>query len=76
MPEYQIIIERKECIKCGNCYGLDPNHFEPDDDFISMVVNGNTNLIISEGTFNDDKISIVEQVVDECPVEIISMKVL
>lgn len=76
MTTYQIIIERIECIQCGNCYSLDPEHFEPDNDYKSKVVNGETNAKISKGIFNDDNISIVKQSADECPAEIISVKEL
>ncbi|MGC9779503.1 MAG: ferredoxin [Candidatus Heimdallarchaeota archaeon] len=76
MTKYYIIIERKECIQCGNCYGLDPYHFEPDEEYTSIVVNGVTNSEISKGAFDDDKISLAKQAVEECPVEIISVKEL
>jgi len=73
MTKYRITIERKDCIQCGNCYSLDPIHFEPDDFYKSMVVNGETNDNISQGTFNDNDLSLVKQAEEECPVGIISV---
>ena len=74
MTKYTIIIDRKECIQCGNCYGLDPDHFMPDEDYTSMVVGGETSEEKSKGTFDDDKISKAKQAADECPMEIITVK--
>lgn len=71
MVKYQITIHKKDCIKCGNCYSLDPKHFEPDVDYTSMVVNGETTAEISKGTFDDDDLSLAEQAAEECPMEII-----
>ncbi|MBN1329452.1 MAG: ferredoxin [Candidatus Heimdallarchaeota archaeon] len=71
MTNYEIIIDRKNCIKCGNCYTLDPTHFEPDTNYKSMVVKGETNSEISKGTFNDDEIMLVKQAAEECPAEVI-----
>ncbi|MBK5115116.1 MAG: ferredoxin [Candidatus Heimdallarchaeota archaeon] len=76
MTKYKIIIDRKDCILCGNCYSLDPKHFEPDNEYRSMIVNGETTEDISLGTFDDDGISLAKQAVEECPVEIISVKEL
>ena len=76
MTKYKIIIDRKDCILCGNCYSLDPKHFEPDNEYKSMVVNGETTEDISQGTFDDDRISLAIQAVEECPEEIISVKEL
>lgn len=72
--KYEIIIHRKDCIKCGNCYSLDSKHFEPDIDYTSMVVNGETTAEISKCVFEDNDISLVEQAAEECPAEIILIK--
>jgi len=50
---------------------LDPKHFEPDDNYISKIINGETNSKRSIGQFNDNDLSIVEQAAAECPAEII-----
>ncbi|NHJ86262.1 MAG: ferredoxin [Asgard group archaeon] len=71
MTKYRLRIERMDCIKCGNCYSLDPKHFEPDDNYISKIINGETNSKRSIGQFNDNDLSIVEQAAAECPAEII-----
>ncbi|NHJ87260.1 MAG: ferredoxin [Asgard group archaeon] len=76
MTKYEITINRMECIQCGNCYNLDPTHFEPDTNYKSMVVHGETNSETSHGTFNDDDVDLVKQAADECPSEIISIKEL
>ena len=76
MSKYKITIKRKDCIQCGNCYSLDPKHFEPDIDNKSKVVNGETNEDISQGTFDDSDISIVKQAVEECPAEVISVDII
>jgi ferredoxin len=76
MTKYKVLIERKDCILCGNCYSLDPKHFEPDNEYRSMVVNGETTEDISQGTFDDDGISLAKQSEEECPAEIISVKEL
>ena len=74
MTRYEITINRESCIKCGNCYSLDPYHFEPDDNYFSMVVKGETSPTISKGLFDDEKISKAQQAVAECPVEIITVR--
>jgi ferredoxin len=74
MAKYKITIDRVECIQCGNCYGLDPQHFEADDNFKSMVVGGETDEVSSTGIFDDDKISTVTEVANKCPVGIIGVE--
>ncbi|MFW9924505.1 MAG: ferredoxin [Candidatus Thorarchaeota archaeon] len=74
MTKYQITINRADCIQCGSCYSIDQNHFEPDDDYTSKVVNGKTTAETSEGTFDDDNLSIAQKAVEKCPMQIISIK--
>ena len=76
LVKYQITVHKKGCIKCSNCYSLDSKHFEPDDDYASMVVNGEITEEISTGIFDDDYISLAEQAVEECPMEIIHVTLL
>ena len=71
MTKYQIVIKRTDCIQCGNCWNVDPDHFESDDNGVSQVIHGETTPEISKGTFDDDKIDLAKQAQDECPVEII-----
>jgi len=75
LVKYRITIRRENCIMCGNCWSLDPTHFdyyEPDGK--AAVVKGKTTAEKSEGTFDDGMIAIVEQAEEECPAEIIEVK--
>lgn len=76
MVKYKITIDRTECIQCGNCYGLDPLHFEADDDYVAMVVDGKTDESSSIGTFEDEKIKTAREAAEECPVKIITIEEL
>ena len=74
MTNYQITIKRDDCIQCGNCYHLDPDHFEHDENYTSKVVNGETTEETSSGYFYDDKITLARQAEEECPVNIITVR--
>jgi ferredoxin len=74
--KYKIEIKREDCIRCGNCYGLDSTHFESDDDAVSQVIGGTTNATFSVGTFDDDKIVEAQAAADACPVSIITVNKL
>ena len=53
--KYVIEIDRSNCIACANCYIMDENHFEGDDEGYSMVVGGETDSSFSEGPFDGDQ---------------------
>ena len=59
LMEYEIKINRDECLVCGSCYSTDPKHFEAGEECRSQVVRGSTNGI-SVGSFNDDGIEDVK----------------
>ena len=61
--KYKIEIEREDCIACGNCYTVDPNHFEAGEEGYSRVIGGTTTRDFSEGTFNDDDIDKAKSVI-------------
>ena len=70
---YKIEIERGGCIACGACYGIDPSHFEPDDDGKSTVIGGKNDDFGSLGIFEDDEIENSRSAEDSCPVSIITI---
>jgi len=74
--KYEIRIDRTGCIACANCYIMDQEHFEGDDEGYSMVVGGEINPSISKGNFDDDYFDYVQEVADMCPVDVISVKKL
>lgn len=76
MVRFRINIERSECIACGSCYNLDPDHFEAGEKGYSKVVNGETTSEISEGVFEDDGIADAQEAANLCPVEIITVEKL
>jgi ferredoxin len=71
--KYKIEIERDGCIACGNCYSLDPTHFEPDDEEKSTVVGGETDADVSSGVFDDEEIETAREAEDSCPTAIITV---
>ena len=71
--KYKIEIERGGCIACGACYGVNPSHFEPDDEEKSTVVGGETDSNLSSGTFDDNDFDNVKEAEDSCPVSIITV---
>lgn len=73
MIKYKIEIKREDCISCGSCYSLDPEHFEPGEERRSQVINGQTDSSFSSGTFTDDKIEQAQQAEEYCPVSIITI---
>lgn len=72
LMNYEIKINRDECLVCGSCYSTDPKHFESGGDGRSQVVGGSTNGI-SVGSFNDNGIEDVKIAVSGCPVSAISV---
>ena len=70
--KFQIEVNREDCIRCGSCYTLDSDHFEPDDDGKSKVRGGISNGE-STGSFDDDKITIAEDAESACPVSAIKV---
>ncbi|MBD3192795.1 MAG: ferredoxin [Candidatus Heimdallarchaeota archaeon] len=76
MVRFRVTIKRSECIACGSCYNLDPDHFEAGEKGYSRVVNGETTPEISEGVFEDDGIDKAQEAADLCPVEIITVEKL
>jgi ferredoxin len=71
--KYKIEIERDGCTACGNCYSVDPAHFEPDDDGKSTVIGGKTDDTSSSGVFDDDEIENAREAEDSCPVSVITV---
>ena len=71
--KFKIEIEREGCIACGTCYGVDPSHFEPDDEEKSTVVGGETDDNASSGVFDDDEIESAREAEESCPVSIITV---
>jgi ferredoxin len=71
--KYKIEIAREDCIACGNCYSVDPNHFEAGEEGYSRVIGGTTTRDFSEGTFDDNEIDKAFEAEEECPVQIISV---
>jgi ferredoxin len=69
---YQIEVNREDCIRCGSCYGLDSAHFESDSDGKSQVIGG-TNNGKSTGTFEDDQMVDAQAAADACPVGVITV---
>ena len=69
---YHIEINREECIACGACYALDPDHFESDTEGKSKVIGGISNGK-STGSFNDDKMNITQDAESACPVSVIKV---
>lgn len=76
MVKYKIIIDRTECIQCGTCYDMDPTHFDADEDYTAMVVDGETDETTSEGTFEDEEIKNAKEAAEECPVDVITVEEL
>ena len=37
MASYRVIINRNECVSCGNCIGMCPEYFEFDEDNLSHL---------------------------------------
>jgi ferredoxin len=70
--KYKIEINREDCIACGTCYSLDPEHFAGDHEGKSSVVGGSTNGN-STGAFNDEKMMQAKTAADSCPVSIITV---
>ena len=59
----KIVVNTDGCIGCGACFGLDPEHFEPNEDGYSTVKNEEvTNL------------ELVQEVISTCPVGVISIE--
>ena len=71
--KYKIEIKREDCIRCGSCLAIDPDHFESDSDGKSQVIGGTTNGA-SEGSFDDEKMVNAQAAADACPVSIITVK--
>jgi ferredoxin len=71
--KYKIEIEREACIACGECYSIDPSHFEPDDEGKSTVIGGETDANVSSGVFDDEEIENARDAEDSCPVSIITV---
>ncbi|MEA2070433.1 MAG: ferredoxin [Asgard group archaeon] len=74
MTRYTIKIDRTNCIQCGSCYEIDPNHYEADDAFTSYVRDGETTMESSTGTFDDDKISLAKEAAEACPTGVITVE--
>jgi ferredoxin len=70
---YKIEIELGGCIACGACYGIDPSHFEPDDEGKSTVFDGKIDSYGSMGIFEDDEIENSKLAEDSCPASIITV---
>ncbi|MCW4017727.1 MAG: ferredoxin [Candidatus Bathyarchaeota archaeon] len=70
--KYQIEVNREECISCGTCYTMDPDHFGSDSEEKSIVIGGTTNGK-STGTFDDDKKAEAQAAADSCPVSVITI---
>lgn len=71
--KYKIEIDRGGCIACGTCYSINSEHFEPDDEGKSTVVNGETDASGSSGVFDDEAIEEVKEAEDSCPVSVITV---
>jgi ferredoxin len=71
--KYKIEIEREGCIACGTCYGVDPTHFEPDDEGKSTVIGGETDDNVSSGVFDDKEIETAREAEDSCPTSVITV---
>jgi ferredoxin len=71
--KYKIEIMRESCIACGSCYGINPSHFEPDDEGKSKVIGGKTDDLTSVGEFDDTEIDSAKDAEDACPVSIITV---
>jgi len=54
-------VNTEGCIGCGACVGLDPKHFDFNDEGLSIV--------ISEENINPEKI---QDIIETCPVNVIS----
>jgi ferredoxin len=72
--KFKIEINRAKCIACGQCYSLDPIHFEPGKDLKSKVVGG-INTDKSEGSFEDENIADAQEAEESCPVSIIKVTI-
>ncbi len=73
MGKYKVIVHLDDCIACGECYGMDDYHFQPDDDGYSNVKGGTTSEDLSEGSFDDDRIDEARDAEDNCPSEAIEV---
>ncbi|MBN2155220.1 MAG: ferredoxin [Candidatus Lokiarchaeota archaeon] len=73
MAKYKIVINREECIACGNCYTVDPIHFESDDEALAQVVGGETDTSTSTGEFEDEEMEAALEAEEACPVSIIEV---
>ena len=70
--KYKIEVNREDCIRCGSCLAIDPDHFESDSDGTSQVIGGRTNGK-SEGSLDDDKMVMAQAAADGCPVSAITI---
>lgn len=59
----EIIVDKSMCIGCGACMGLDPEHFEINDEGVSEVIS-NENLETEE----------LQNAIEGCPVQIIKIE--
>lgn len=71
--KYTVEVDRNVCIGCGICYGVDPGHFETDDNGKSKVRWGKGEDV-STNSFDDDLINDVKRAVSSCPVTAITLK--
>jgi len=70
---YKIEIEREGCIACGSCYGIDPYHFEPDEEDKSTVIGGENNEHVSSAIFDDGEIETAREAEETCPTSVITV---
>jgi ferredoxin len=73
--KYKIEIDRDECIACGMCYTIDPEHFEGDPEGKSKVIGGVSNSK-STGTFDDTKNEDAKTAASTCPVGVIAVNTM
>jgi len=68
-----VMIEREECISCGNCWNICPQVFEQnaDDGFSQIATDWQVSGEITEGCIDDELEDYVRQAADGCPVSAI-----
>lgn len=68
----KVVIDRKGCISCGQCWTNCPEFFEenPDDNF-SQVIEKYRAGELGEGEAPDDLVDCVVEAADNCPVQVI-----